>query len=66
MGTNKCEKAVKFGCSASNSGVTYLLKAKARKTNCGFQQSSHFYSSPNACMCVHVFVGGSSTIVYFF
>lgn len=66
MGTNKCEKAVKFGSSVSNSGVTYLLKAKAGKNNCGLQQSSRIYSSPNACVCVSVFVGRSSTIVYFF
>lgn len=54
MGTNKCEKAVKLGSGVSNSVVTYLLKAKAGKANscakCEFQQSSHFYSSPKACV----------------
>lgn len=56
MGANKYEKTVKLGRDANNSVVTHLLKAKAGKTNScakyGFQQSSHFYSSPIACVCV--------------
>lgn len=66
MGTNKCEKAVKSGRGVSNSGVTCLLKAKAGKTNCGFQQSSHTYSSPNACVRVYVLWVGVQQLFIFF